>query len=284
VLDAGVDGYGPQQEYLWYRERGMALTPDLVILAVYIGNDLSDLAFGDVDSAVIDDDAGLVSPFRTPWAWASLHSELIKRLGPPLEAGVRDPLARIGIEIGPPLPTAGMDALIRVIRECHGCWFQSLRQASRARTHPDAIEQAYRRMETLFSLLSARVAAQHAQLAVLVIPTKLQVEPDDERGAVNRAARLLQLTDEELSYDGQAYARILAAARRAGVRTIDPLTDLRGAAARQRLYYRRDWHLNPDGNAALALALDEALAADGFAGSQATPVSQRSRTLAPSTP
>ena len=28
------DGYGPQQAYLWYRERDAALQPDLVIFAV----------------------------------------------------------------------------------------------------------------------------------------------------------------------------------------------------------------------------------------------------------
>lgn len=233
---------------------------------------------------MIDDEAGLVSPPTRPLTWLGLHSELMKRLGPPLVARLRDPLESVGIEIGPPLPGAGMDLLIRVIRECHGCWFQSLRQASRARTHPDAIEQSYRRLELLMRLLAARVTADGGRLVVLVIPTKLQVEPEDERGAVSRAARLLQLVDEDLVYDGQAYARVLDLARRSGLPTIDPLDALRHAATCRRLYYRRDWHLNPDGNRALAAALDEALSEEDLGPSSAAPGGAPTCTSAPAEP
>jgi hypothetical protein len=266
VLNAGVDGYGPQHSYLWYRERGVPLTPDLLIFTVYIGNDLSDLAFGDVNGAVIDEDAGLVGPLRTPWAWATLHSELVKRVEPAMMAQLRDPLVKLGIQIGPPLPPAGFDALIRVMRECHGCWFQSLRQAVRARTNPADIEQSYRRMEEIFRLLSGRIAANGGRLMVLMIPTKPQVEPQDERGAVNRADRLLELTDADLAYDDVAYSRILDIAQRVGVTAIDTLEEMRAASAAggKRLYYRRDWHLNPDGNRALAAILDRALAEQGI--------------------
>jgi hypothetical protein len=281
VLNAGVDGYGPQQAYLWYRERGVPLDPDLVIFAIYVGNDLSDLAFGQIDGAVIDDDAGLVSPILTPWTWAELHSSLVTLVRPPLVARVSRPLQQLGIEIGPPLPPVGLDPLIRVLRECHGCWFQSLKQALRAETHPAAIEQSYRRMELLLRVLSARVTANGARLAVLVIPTKAQVEPQDEQGAINRSARLLQLRDEELRYDDEAYARVLKAAQRVGVPTIDPLVELRREAACNRLYYRRDWHLNPDGNRALATALDEALAASGLAPGRAPGSAARRCAAAP---
>ena len=76
VLNAGVIGYAPEQEYLWYVERGRPLRPDVVILALYVGNDIRDLADGEVDAAVIDEEVGLVGPLSSPGAWLSLHSRL----------------------------------------------------------------------------------------------------------------------------------------------------------------------------------------------------------------
>jgi hypothetical protein len=43
VINAGVPGYGPDQYWLFLRERGFALAPDLVLLAE-CGNDVDDLA------------------------------------------------------------------------------------------------------------------------------------------------------------------------------------------------------------------------------------------------
>jgi lysophospholipase L1-like esterase len=41
VVNAGVRGYGTDQSLLWYRERGLALAPDLVVL-VFSANDFDD--------------------------------------------------------------------------------------------------------------------------------------------------------------------------------------------------------------------------------------------------
>jgi lysophospholipase L1-like esterase len=42
VLNAGVQGYGPVQELLWFRKFGAALEPDLVIVTVFVANDAED--------------------------------------------------------------------------------------------------------------------------------------------------------------------------------------------------------------------------------------------------
>lgn len=42
VLNFGVSGYGTGQEYLLVRDRVMAYAPNLVLLAFYVGNDVSD--------------------------------------------------------------------------------------------------------------------------------------------------------------------------------------------------------------------------------------------------
>jgi len=171
VLNAGVDGYSPQQAYLWLRTYGAPLQPDLIIFAVYAGNDINDLMHHGVDAATIDDAAGLVSFFRTPLTWLDLHSELVRRVGPVAEAALDDTLAGLGLVV-PDAPLVPQDALVRLLRECHGCWSQSVKQAIRARTAPANAETAYRRLSTLFGLLKKYAAEQDAAVAVLVIPTK----------------------------------------------------------------------------------------------------------------
>jgi hypothetical protein len=42
VVNAGVGGWGPAEESLWLRNEGVKLEPDLVIVQLYLGNDISD--------------------------------------------------------------------------------------------------------------------------------------------------------------------------------------------------------------------------------------------------
>lgn len=267
ALNAGVIGYAPQQEFLWYQQRGRALQPNVVVLALYIGNDVRDLIDGEVDAAVIDEQAGRVGPLRAPGAWLGLHSRLAQmgynaaRTVNPLR-GVLDAL---GMRTPPPALPFTTDALVRVLRECHGCWLQTLKQAVRVRDDPARGEQAYRRLEEMLRLLNAQVAADGGRLALLVIPSKPQVEPEDERGGLARAARLLELDPETVRYEEIARERILGAGRAAGVAVVDPLPGLQQAARGGRVYYRRDWHLNVRGNQALAEILDAELAELGLA-------------------
>src|SRR5215218_1518270 len=117
-----------------------ALGADVVVFAVYAGNDVADLVYGSVDSAVIEQDAGLVGPIRTPLVWLFLHSEIVRRSKAALGT-----LSAHGGTPSAPGPLVPLAPLIRVLRECHGCWFQSLKQGVRARVDPDRLDQAYGR-------------------------------------------------------------------------------------------------------------------------------------------
>ncbi len=266
ALNAGVIGYAPQQEYLWYLERGRPLKPDLVVLSLYVGNDMRDLVDGEVDAAVIEEEAGLIGPLRSTGAWLSLHSRLAKMAyGVARTVPIRAPMAALGMRTPPAASSVNVDALVRVMRECHGCWLQTLKQATRARQEPDRFEQAYRRLEVLLRQLDRHVTADGGRLVVMVIPSKPQVEPDDERGGLARALRLLELGPEDARYDDVARDRMLGAARAAGVTLVDPLAELQQAAKGGRVFYRRDWHLNGRGNTVLAEILDAQLVTLGLA-------------------
>ncbi len=56
VLNFGVSGYGPLQEYLLLQERVLQFKPDVVVMMVYLGNDLADLV----------DDGGFISGYQRP--------------------------------------------------------------------------------------------------------------------------------------------------------------------------------------------------------------------------
>ena len=257
VLNAGVTGYSPQQEYLWYRERGVQLQPDLVVLGFYLGNDILDLIENKLDARVIDDEAGTLNPITMPAAWLSLHSRLVLLAKyASRDERVSAVLERVGL-VAPPL--VDQDRLARVLRECHGCWLQSGKQALLAREYPAAAEGAYGRLDLLVRLLERQVAAGGGRLVVLLIPSKNQVEPQDERGDVAKMMRLMNLGESDLHYEDVVRERTLAIVEAAGVAVVDPLPELQFAASNGRLYYRRDWHLNPNGNSALAAILDRAL-------------------------
>ena len=42
VVNAGVQGYGPVQELLWFKKFGASLEPDVVVVTVFVGNDAED--------------------------------------------------------------------------------------------------------------------------------------------------------------------------------------------------------------------------------------------------
>jgi hypothetical protein len=52
VLNAGVDGYWPRNELRWFGSRGISFGPDIVILVLYIGNDVKG-EYREVDDIVV---------------------------------------------------------------------------------------------------------------------------------------------------------------------------------------------------------------------------------------
>jgi len=55
VINAGVLGYGTDQEYYFLKEWGFKLKPDLVIVAFYIQNDLEDVMIGALNHYTVRD-------------------------------------------------------------------------------------------------------------------------------------------------------------------------------------------------------------------------------------
>ena len=269
VLNAGVAGYSPAQEYLWYDVHGAELKPDLVVVVFYPGNDALDLL--DPGKPNVDPDSGRAIRPREE------ESDEDGGLLDSLRLGL---LARYAVQVGPlagPWRQLGLpgrlteaggfptDTLVQVFRTCHGCYLQSLQQTVRAKRNPDAMRSAVARAGAILARLDRDVRDTGARLAVAILPSRAQVEPGLAGPSHRVVGSLLGLSEADLSYEDDVAQVVQARLAAAGVPTLSLREPLTAAAGQQPLYYSRDWHLNARGHRAAATALGQGLAELGLA-------------------
>ncbi len=268
VLNAGVVGYSPAQEYLWYAVRGVALAPDVVVLVLYAGNDVSELA--DPSKPSVDPATGGGLP---PAESAPAGAAGPGRFGPHDRLDTLRVVAwtRAAVRFGPlaplwrrfDLPGAvrevgdfHTDTLIAVLRACHGCFWQSLQQAARAERHPERTHEDIGRVADLAIALDRRVRADGARLVVAILPTRGQVEPERANAERTRVADLLGIAPASLGFEDEVVAELARRLDAAGVAAVSLLEPLRQAAPSGAQFYERDWHLDPLGHRTVAAALE----------------------------
>jgi lysophospholipase L1-like esterase len=262
VLNGGVAGYSTAQEYLWFDVNGRELEPDLVVLVFYLGNDALDLL--DPFKPNVDPATGrAVRPREeTPEASGPLDD---------LRLGI---LARYAVQVGPLAETwrrfnlpgrlteAGgypTETLVSVFQTCHGCYLQSLQQAARARREPGALREAAAQAGAILARLDQDVMANGGRLAVAVLPTRAQVEPDLARPLHRKVSGLLGLADGDLVAEDEVAGVVQERLTAAGVATLRLREPLTAASGAEGLYYSRDWHLNARGHQVVAAALARGL-------------------------
>jgi hypothetical protein len=229
VLNFGVGGYGYVDMELQLREEVLRFAPDHVIVATFVGNDFRDTFLGLDRERIVD-------------GTAELDEATVRRRVPP-DLLVPDPPA-------PPAPRPrGLKrfALYRHLEQLLGAQdllgdfepsgnFMMLTFWSRV-PYPEAARRA--RDESLATLarMDELVAAHHARLAVVAIPTREQVY-----------ARRDAAADYDIAFP-QVYLQVFA--REHGLPYLDLLPAFRARAreAGTRLYVRGDIHLSNEGHA-----------------------------------
>ncbi len=226
VLNAGAPGFGVPDAVAWYESHGKQLDPDVIVLAVFLANDLQDASPDQPKVAVVD--GALVVPGETGGLrrWLYYHSHLFRLFkSSVLEGGLR---TRLGLRE----PWA-----VRELRSEFAMYSPDLPQE--LRRGAEATEQAVARLK------GKRV------LAVLV-PSLPQVDP------VKWHAVLAQLGLDPLRHDPLRPNRLFRGIfERHGIPVLD-LTDTFRKADRK-IYYPIDQHLNPEGYELLARSVAEAL-------------------------
>ena len=247
VLNGGLPGIGVPALVDWYERHGRALEPALLLLAVFVGNDLADARPDREETRIVD---GLVVPtVLRPGvgSWLYRHSDLAR-------------LAKRAAG-GPALTSLRLAAGWREPWEISNLRWEFSIYA----TPPSAeIRAAEETTDRALARLAALCAADGTRLLAALVPTRVQLEPEVW------GATLVRLGLDPASHDREqpvrVFARLLAAH---GI----PYTDLApafaaGLADDPPLYYRQDRHWTSAGHELAARELAafleaQAGAADG---------------------
>jgi hypothetical protein len=249
VLNGGTAGYSTDQEYLFFENEGKRYSPDLVVVFLYY-NDLyyntsgvgtggkpkpyfeeagGSLVLRNVPVPRSDDDAARVGGLR-PWR-GSIALRLLGDRTQNASPGLNRGLAWLGLVE----PVSN-----EPFREF---WPYGL-------GHRSEVDDMWRRTALILKALKASVESGSGRLAVLYVPSRLEV-----------SAEALALTEERYRMGlAKTRDRVATRLRRTCEALNIPLVDPREALRRaeesaSRAYFPNDGHWNPTGNAIVAREL-----------------------------
>lgn len=231
VLNAGAPGFGVPDEVAWFEQYGVALDPDVVVVAVFLANDLQDASPDQPKVAVVN--GALVVPGETGGLrrWLYYNSHLFRLLkSSVLEGRVR---SLLGLK---------ETWATRELRAEFSLYAQTLPEE--LRKGAEATEAAV-----------ARLASRGVPVVAVLIPSLPQVDPQRWK------ALLDQFGLDPASHDPRRPNRLFQEIfERHGVPVLD-LTESFEMAVRQgqRIYYPIDQHLTPAGYDLMARTIGEFL-------------------------
>jgi SGNH hydrolase-like domain, acetyltransferase AlgX len=226
VINAGVQGYGPVEEQLYFRAIARAVQPDLVLPVVFVGNDAEEAVGSRHKLDETRPTTRLVADsFLTRLRRLVRRSMVLQILRLRLVAATD----RLSPALAPPEPPLQSYA------------------AQPAPRIADGLAIARRSIEDI-----ARTAsAAGATTAVILMPARFQVDDADYgrlKEAVAAAGGIL-VRDAATERFDHALAPL-------GIARLDVLPALRGALPGPDLFYQETVHLTPRGHAVVAQAID----------------------------
>ena len=257
VINAGVAGYGTGQELLLFEQEGARYQANVVVVVVFLGNDIGDNSFRP-------------DPLRaeqTSRPTFELDSERMIRVvpgaapdtGPDPRQALRDCCLLYNVfETGVLLKLSS--GPVRDQPEVE--WDARYLVRSLYEKDPDAeMERAWRITERLLGLMRDRVKSENVQLLVVGAPDWLALDEAawQERMGGTRTASGLYARDQP--------SRMLSdIAAKSGVPYIDLTPVLAGASDAEPLYFPIDTHWTPAGHAVVAQAIEAKLREMGLDG------------------
>jgi hypothetical protein len=251
VVNAGVCGWGTDQELLFYETRGRALEPDIVILSFTMANDVLN---NSLDHLFL----GSAPKPRFTLSDGSLALDK-EKLDPPdirLDHKVRDFLRKSRTLL---FVKRRIDALRYEAHVRHACEREhggfDKEGVDKDYSHWSVYECAYgppfenawNITEALLDRLSRCCSEDGATLIVFAFPLKLEVE-DVWRGELFDHFGI----DSTLFDFSKPYERLYSICRDRGIECVYPLDAFRAASRSRPLYFPRDSHPNVYGHAAAA--------------------------------
>jgi hypothetical protein len=252
TINAGVGGFGTANEYLFYQEEAHRYQADIVVLVVYLGNDIRN------NSARLDNDARVRSDPHFTLDSAG-HLRLLPSHTPRLgdQSALLDRFKQLARQtlLFNVFETGVLDKAEDEEADGSYTWSKNERVFQQPMTKD--WEEAWDITEALLGALKQEVEAHGSRLVLVAAPTDLQVRPSDWE-------RLLaenKLSPRNFDLD-QPNRSLAAMSERLDLPLIDPLADLRAAeaASDSGLYYRKNRHWTVEGHTVMARAVDGGLA------------------------
>jgi lysophospholipase L1-like esterase len=225
VINAGVQGYGPVEELLFFREVVRNLQPDLVLVSVFAGNDAEEAVSSQPKLSVNRD------------ATEVLRESVITRLRRLVRRSMVLQLLRL----------RGVAATDR-FRSASGPPEPPLQ--SYGATPPARILRGIALTREAIAQIAAEATGAGAGTGIILMPARFQVDDAD----YGRLRDIVAAAGGELRRDA-ATERFAAALESLQLPTIDLLPVLRGAAVGPDLFFKENVHLTPRGHAVVGEAL-----------------------------
>ncbi len=255
VLNAATGSYSPYQSYLWYRTRGSDLSPNVILFTVFLGNDLAELVAPGRPRLSQEDGV-----FRELPATADYERRMQANRIPSLWTRLRFFLLQNSVLFGRLTSLAGgggvqaAGAMSEAYHTCIGCTGQSLGQIYWFKHHPEDIQRSLSTLDELLRRFETEANRAGSRLVVLILPTRLQVEPEQDSARIRKTARLLDLAPDDLRLENRLETETLRVARERNIEAVDltPLLTQHHLETGKNLYYHTDWHLDAEGHRFLA--------------------------------
>jgi hypothetical protein len=247
VINAGVPGWGNDQEMLFYEKRLRVLKPDVVVLEFTGGNDV-------VNNAL---DGALLEGGTKPRFELSGDSLMMQPPAPPAKPGVMTQIksvlhkSRLLVFARRRLERVSYRRNVHQETQHQYTGFESYRHLSHWSVYEnpgsDAIQNAWKVTEAILARFNGDCRADSARFIVFAMPLKLEVD-DAWR------ADLIKGTEADASHLDMMlpYRRLSAFCAEHGIEYHYPIDEFRAAAAHETIYFQKDSHPNVRGNALAA--------------------------------
>lgn len=257
VINAGTDGYGTDQELLFYRSEGRKYRPDIILVMVYPENDVyynTRVVYGQPKPRFVLESGYLrLLNVPVPKRAVSFRGHLNVVLGRSmLYRAAANRLDWMWGRLERLLDLGGTRA---EDEESFSEW--DIRELDIYRREDTKVyREAWLLTEALLTALRDETMADGAGLALVVIPSNSQVLPS--HWSAMRAAHGLGADGWDLSKPNRRLAEICGSLK---LICVDLLEVFRAKGGEnQRLHYVRDQHLHPNGHRVVAESIYQSLA------------------------
>jgi hypothetical protein len=218
VINAGVQGYGPVEELLFFRRLVTSVQPDLVLVSVFVGNDAEE-ALASASKLVPDRPA--IERLRetiVTWLRRTVRRSMVLQV---LRLRVVAATQRFTTTAGPPEPPHQSYAAVPASRIARGMELT----------------------RDLFGRLASEASAAGARTGIILMPARFQIDDDD----YGRLRDIVAAAGGELRRDA-ATERFSAALGTLDVPQLDLLPALRDATPGEDLFFKENIHLTRRGH------------------------------------